>query len=367
MQARKILYIVTQSDWGGAQKYVYDLATNLPEGYIPVVVCGGNGKLIDRLERKGVLVIRARRLLRRIDPLYDIAAYFEIKRILKIIRPDIVHLNSTKAEILGGLAARRVRAPHIIFTAHGYVVNEQMPEWQKKFYVGLERYASKMMHRIICVSKLDRFTAFFYRMADFSKMSVIHNGISRFRIKRKPNKKLTIVTVANMYPNKGYLTLLKAIKRLNREGLEARYLFVGDGKQRMEIEDYITRYNLKNIKLLGFRHDIKSVLSLADIFVLASYKEGLPYVVLEAMMAGLPVVATKVGGIPEIITEDEDGLLVPPMRYKLLAKAIMKLACDRKLRKKIGRSARRKVIEQFSKRKMLESTYGLYEAMMGKK
>jgi len=363
----KIVYIITQSEWGGAQKYVYDLATNLPEGYIPIVVCGGNGKLVDRLGRKGVLVIRLRRLLRRINPLYDIAAYFEIKRIIKIIKPDLVHLNSTKAEIIGGLAARRTRVPHIIFTAHGYVVNERMPEWQKKFYVGLERYASKMMHRIICVSKLDRFTAFFYRMADFSKISVIHNGISRFRIVKQSSKILTIVTVANMYPNKGYLTLLKAIKRLNREGLEAKYIFVGDGKQRTEIEDYIARYKLKNIKLLGFRHDIKSVLAMADIFILASYKEGLPYVVLEAMMAGLPVVATKVGGIPEIITENEDGLLVSPMRYKLLASAIMKLACDRKLRIKIGSSARQKVIEQFSKRKMLDSTYALYAAMLERK
>jgi glycosyltransferase involved in cell wall biosynthesis len=366
MQGTKVLYIVTQSDWGGAQKYVYDLASNLPKGYIPVVVCGGNGKLIDRLERKGVLVIRARRLLRRIDPLYDVAAYFEIKRILRIIRPDIVHLNSTKAEVIGGLAARRERVPHIIFTAHGYVVNEQMPEWKKTIYVRLERYASKMMHRIICVSKLDRFTAFFYRMADFSKISVIHNGIGQFKISKRTGDKLTIVTVANMYPNKGYLTLLKAIRRLNREGLEARYIFAGDGKQRAEIEGYIARYNLKNIKLLGFRHSIKSVLALGDIFVLASYKEGLPFVVLEAMMAGLPVVATKVGGIPEIITEDDDGLLVPPARYKQLAKAIMKLACDRKLRRKIGRSARQKVIEQFSKRKMLDSTYGLYEAMLEK-
>lgn len=365
MQARKILYIITQSEWGGAQKYVYDLATNAPEGYLPIVVCGGKGILIKRLERKGILVIRSKYLTRNIRPAKDILAMLELTRILKLIRPDIVHLNSTKSEVIGGLAARKAHIPKIIFTAHGYVVNEVMPNWQKQIYIKLERYASKMMDRIICVSKLDRFTGFYYRMADFSKMTVIHNGIDRFRIRKIPHRGLNIITVANMYPNKGYLTLLKAIKRLNTTGLDANYIFIGDGKQRGAIEKFIKVNDLSNIKILGFKHNIKSILKKTDIFVLPSYKEGLPYVVLEAMMAGLPVIASKVGGLPEIITHNKDGLLVKPVRSRALSKAIMKLACDSKLRAKIGKRARKKIITQFTKQKMLDSTFALYEAMLG--
>ena len=129
----KILYLITQSEWGGAQRYIFDLATNLPlNRYEISVAAGGNQKLHTKLDEKNIKSYKLKNLVREINPIKDLKAYFEIKRLLKEVKPDILHLNSSKAGIIGAIASKHAGVKKIIYTVHGFVFNEPMPSWKKQ-------------------------------------------------------------------------------------------------------------------------------------------------------------------------------------------------------------------------------------------
>jgi len=325
---QKILYIVTQSEWGGAQRYIFDLATNIQKGqeYTAHVAAGGNGQLFTLLEQKNIAVTRLKYLTRPISPMADIRAYFELKRLLAHINPDIVHLNSSKAGFLGSLAGSRVGAKKIIYTAHGFVFNEPLPGFQKRLYKEIELASSKRMHKIIAVSEFDRETGIKAGMKQ-EKLVTIHNGIDAniqflgqetarsFLATKIPNyqtaKTPLVGCVANFYATKGLDVLIKAMAKI-----DATLIIIGNGSLRSKFEKLIKQLNLKNkVFMPGGTETFSEAapyLKAFDLFVLPSRKEGLPYTLLEAMAARVPVVATAVGGVPEIITDRQNGYLVNP-------------------------------------------------------
>ena len=156
-QTTRILYLITQSEFGGAQRYIFDLATNLPaEKYQIAVAAGSNEELFSRLREYNIKTYRLKNLIREINPLKDLTAYFEIKKLLKEIKPDILHLNSSKAGVIGAMAGRHIGIKKIIYTVHGFVFNEPLPKWKKLFYLITEKFSARYKDKLICVSEFDR-------------------------------------------------------------------------------------------------------------------------------------------------------------------------------------------------------------------
>ncbi len=320
----KILYIITQSEWGGAQRYVFDLAINLQksQGHEITVATGGNGQLFDRLEAKKLTTVRLKHLVRSISPMADLRAYFEIKKLLHHTNPDIVHLNSSKVGLLGSLAAARVGIKKIIYTAHGFVFNEPLPFWKKWLYKKIELASSKHVNKIITVSDYDRRTGIKAGINPY-KLITIHNGIDpkiNFLTKNEARTKFfntpihpfthspLIGCIANFYPTKGLDILIQAMKNI-----DASLVIIGEGREEKKLKLQVISYKLQEkIFFLGHVDNASQYLKAFDLFVLPSRKEGLSYTLLEAVAAGVPIVATAVGGTPEVITDRVNGYLAEP-------------------------------------------------------
>ncbi|MDZ4385044.1 MAG: glycosyltransferase family 4 protein [Candidatus Moranbacteria bacterium] len=364
MKKAKILYIITQSDWGGAQKYVFDLANGLKGEFEVSVAFGGKGRLGDRLQAIGIRTHRLENLVREIHLWKDFLGFWEIYRLIRKERPDIVHTNSSKAEILGNIAARLAGVERVVFTAHGFVFNEDLGFWKKTFFIFWERLAGLFATRIICVSDFDRKSALKNKISPARKLCVIHNGIeipagNLARVERA-GRKIIIGTIANFYYNKGLEFLVQAAAELNKKFPNLEFRVAGDGGERRNIEDAIKKQRLQNFKLLGFQEEQYDFLRQLDIFVLPSLKEGLPYALLEALSLGVPAVASKVGGIPEIISDGENGFLVEPKNSKMLAEKINLLLGDERLKAEFSRSGREKIQAEFSLGRMLARTQEAY-------
>lgn len=370
---RKILYVITQSEWGGAQRYVLDLATAFKDEFSVAIACGGEGPLIARARSAGIKTFALTHLIRPIRPWEDYRAVRELRWLIRRMRPDVVHTNSTKAEIVGNLAARLEHVP-VVFTAHGFVLNEPMSRAKRFAYAWVERLANRRTARIICVSDCDRATGIRFRIAPEGKLTTIHNGVDRFdeignhAITGVGEKTEPVVgTVASLCANKGYAHLLNAVSILGARDMRPPFRIVGEGEMRPLLEEIVRKKHLANVELVGFRADpIREMIDF-DIFVLSSLKEGFPYVILEAMAAGLPIVATRVGGIPEAVIEGKGGFLVDPGDAKGLASKIAALIGSPELRRSMGEFNRTRVREEFSIERMISQTRKVYDDVRERK
>ncbi len=366
----KILYIVTQSEWGGAQHYIFDLATNLPqEKYEVMVAAGGNEELYSKLNKHGIKNYKLKHLIREISPLEDIKAYFEIKKLINELKPDVLHLNSSKAGVIGAIAGKHAKVKKIIYTVHGFVFNEPMSNLQKNIYTFAEKFSARYKDKLICVSEFDRQAGIKNKIAPENKLITINNGIEPIDFLNKviarqkldlPPDKIVIGTIANFYETKGLTYLISAAKEITKQFPDIIFRLIGFGQLEKELKLKIRGLNLQNNFFLSKVLDAKKYLNAFDIFVLPSIKEGFPYAILEAMRAGLPIVATKVGGIPEMLKNETNGLLVEPFSPSDLATKITRLLKDNVLAVKIGRQAKIDVENYFSLEKMVERTKKIY-------
>lgn len=374
---KKILYIITQSEWGGAQKYIYDLATRLSGQFEVAVACGAGGPLVPKLKAKNIKVFVLKNLVRPINPFRDFLAFFEIYKLIKREKPDIVHTNSSKAEILGNLAARLARVPKIIFTAHGFVFNESIHRFKKKIFIWFERLAGKWADKIIAVSEFDRQSAILEKVVSPEKIVTIHHGLDLefFRnfktdtaAKREelglPADAPVVGAVANFYRTKGLEYFIGAAAVISQKLPESRFIIVGEGKLRSALERQIQKFGLEEkIILTGFREDALEILATMDIFVQPSLKEGLPFSLLEAGALGRPVVATTVGGVPEIIKNNENGILISPADSQSLFQSILTLLQNKKMAETFGQKIKEKVFKDFDLSKTIQQTAELYRPL----
>ena len=301
----KILYIITKANWGGAQKYVYDLATGTQEaGHTVVVAYGEPGALVEKLETTGIRTMRTPSLARDLGFAREFAALRELARVMRAEHPTVVHLNSSKAGALGALAARLARVPRIVFTAHGWPFREERTFlWRAFAFFG--SYATALLsHAVIVVSKSDLTAGRRMPFAAY-KMHLIYNGIDLHAalgsgdvIRRAfPLGVRILGTVGELTANKNHMAL---VERAHREP-ELFVAIVGEGELRGALEAKIKAYGLESrVKLFGFM-PAAEVLRGFDTFALPSKKEGLPYALIEARAAGLPLDAARVGGVPEIL------------------------------------------------------------------
>jgi len=370
---RKIIYLITKGFWGGAQRYVFDLATSLPaEQFEVLVALGEPGELGAKLEQAGIRTMTIPHLNRDVKIWSDFKTFFALLKILKTERPDIIHLNSSKAAGLAALAGRLAFVPQIIFTAHGWAFNEERPRWQKKIIAFFHWLTIILCHQTIAVSQVTLNQAKNWPLVN-NKLKLIYNGLTEpvFYSRLEARKKLMpdlspdtvwLGTIAELHRNKGLDILIEAFARLAPDYSNLNLLIIGEGEEREHLAMQIARHHLINrIHLLGQVPEGARYLKAFDIFTLPSRTEALPYAVLEAGLAGLPVVTSRVGGIPEIIKNGETGLLVPPADPAALAGALKTLLPERYRESTLGRHLKTSVQQNFSRAQMLAQTLALYQ------
>ncbi len=370
---KKVLFLITKGNFGGAQRYVFDLATGLGADFEPVVLLGEGSALETRLKEKGVRVIKLESLQRNISLKKEAEVLFELLKIFKEERPDVIHLNSSKIGGLGAFAGRISKVKNIIFTAHGWAFNENRPGTQKliiKFFIWLTIIFS---HKTIAVSeqiKRDIENLPFVS----KKIEVINNGTSEIEYKTKaearkflfpdaPKTATWIGTMSELHHIKGLSHMIRAMKSVLHQH-KAVFVVMGEGEERKNLENLIRGEGVENfVKLVGYVENAPQYLKAFDIFTLTSLSEAMPLALLEAGMAGIPSIASDVGGIPEIIDDGKNGLLIEPRDILNLARAIDFLIEKKKERDLMGKNLKEKVQKEFIKEKTIQKTVALYEAI----
>ncbi len=373
-QKTKIMLAITKGFWGGAQRYVFDLATNLdPEKYDAAVICGEGNELIERLQQKNIRTFQLKNTKRDISAMADMRSFFDLVKILRAEKPDVLHLNSSKMGFLGALAGRAANVPKIIFTAHGFVFNEDRNIFSKFFIWILSWITVLLCHRIIVINEKEKQQTLAMPFVSPKKIVLIYNGVEKTDFLEKEmaraalatlskrhfdNKEIWIGTISELHKNKGLKFAIEAMKNID---LPFKFFIIGGGEEKENLQNLIKKNNLEEkIILTGFLPDAERFLPGFDIFLLTSLKEGLPYTILEAGLAGLPVIASNVGGIPEIITNDVSGILVEAGNIDQIAKSLKNLVLEPQKRDPLGTNLKQKVEKDFSLHKMISETEEIY-------
>lgn len=369
---KRVVHLITKGEpFGGAQHYLHTLATHLPkETFESIVLCGTGDELKNRLIEKGVSVETIPHLSRNINPLSEVRAFLTLTKKLKELRPDILHTNSSKAGLLGALAGRLARVPRIIFTGHGWSSNEGRPWIIRKFFLCLHWATILLSDRTICVSKKTKNDVSGLRSVR-NKTCVVYNGMSAFDMEEKNTARiffktkyptsdtemLWLGTISELHPNKGLDLLIEALARIT---VPFQFFIIGEGEERENLEQLIKDHRLEHkVFLVGKIPNAKKYLKAFDIFTLTSRTEALPYTILEAGYAGLPVLASRVGGIPEIITNGENGVLVRPNSEEIY-QALGHLFSQTNKRAEYGTKLKTKVEKEFSLETQISQTIKVY-------
>lgn len=364
----KIVYVITRSDvMGGASVHLLDLVRGVQEaGHEVYILVGGHGVFQARAKANHLSCISLRHMVRQISPANDWRGYFELKEIVSKIKPDILHLHSSKAGILGRLVAKRLNIP-VVFTVHGWSFTEGVSNKRRLVYKLIERFMANFADKIITVSNYDRKLALDLGVGNEKLLTTIHNGIpdSHRKIKRDRSfdHVIKLIMVARFEAPKNHDALLTALARLKH--LPWIIEFVGDGPTMRNMTDLARDYGLaERVKFLGARNDVDTLLEKADIFCLISNWEGLPLTILEAMRAGLPVIASRVGGVPEAVQDGKTGILVDRDDEDALAQAITSLVESESLRIQMGQNGRQRFEKEFTFQTMLQKTMQIYDAVV---
>jgi glycosyltransferase involved in cell wall biosynthesis len=337
----RVFVLVTLGEVGGAQGYVASLLPALAGEYEVIVGAHGGAFVREAAERSGVEFVHLQHLRRPVSPYRDLRGFAELYRLLRRHRPDLLHASSSKAGVIGRLAAAAARVPVRVFTVHGWAFSAHSGA-ASGLYRWADRIAGRATTATVCVSQRERADGLRARTCRADRTVVIPNAVDVDAYPQAPLERDVprLISVGRLAAPKDWSTLLYALAALEPETF-AELMIVGDGPDRERVEDELARSSLRRrVRLLGERDDVPGLLSDADVFVLASRSEGLPLSVIEAMAAGLPVVASDVGGVGELVREGETGLLVPPGDPAALADALRLLLADRGLRRRLGSGGR---------------------------
>jgi len=380
MNRINILYLITKLELGGAQKHVLSLVKNADKNRFNVFLfTSKDGLLLDEAFLiPGVTIYCSRFLDRPINFFKDILAFFEIVFYLKYKNIKIIHTHSSKAGILGRLAAKFANIPIVIHTVHGWSFNDYQPYFIRKIYVLLERIVAFFSDVIIVVSSYDRQKGLSNAIGSKEKYLVIPYGIDypkfinlesniRKRLGINPDEEV-VGTIACLKPQKAPSDFIKVCSHISNLLPKVKFLLVGDGILKKKIIKLIKGYNLSHkVIMTGWCRNVSEILSVIDVFVLTSLWEGVPISVLEAMAASKPVVVTRTGGIEEIIRDGENGYLVFPRDILNMVKIVQGLLVDKELRLKVGRNAKFSLGDSFLIERMIKDNLAIYERLIVKK
>ena len=357
--------MLTRSDTiAGAEVHVRDLAKALKaRGHEATVLVGGNGPFCEDLRRNEIPYRALPMLMRPIDPFRDALALVQIRRHLKELQPDLVATHSSKAGVLGRLAARSLGLP-VTFTAHGWAFTPGVSPSAAALYRVVERLAAPFASRIITVAHHDRELALREHVGRADQITTIHYGIPAIadalhaQPERDPPR---IVMIARFDVQKDHETLFRALANL--QALEWTLELLGDGPNEAQTRAMAQHLGIADrVQFSGLRGDVAERLARAQILVLMSHYEGFPISILEGMRAGLPVIASDVAGVRESVEDGRTGLLVPRRDVASSKLALERLISSGAIRREMGAAGQKRFEENFTFDKMVDSTIAVYRA-----
>lgn len=360
----RVLLVITLAEQGGAQSHVETLLRGLNECFDLHLCHGGEGYLSEVAAQLGIPVYRAAALQQPLSMAADIKAFTQLIRVIDCIRPDLVHAHSSKAGLLSRAAARWLRVP-CVFTAHGWAFTEGAPWLQRTIGIIAEWLIGRLGHPVIAVSAYDSWLATRGRVLPSGRIRVVRNAIPEDTHRSEPGRQspVRIVMVARFAHPKDHLSVLRALSRCQDSDWEL--LFAGDGPLLRRAQEEAETLSISGrVRFLGARSDVPQVLSDCQIFILMSNYEGLPISIIEAMRAGLPVIASDVGGVSELVEDGVTGFLVPPRDVCALKMQVDALLQRPDLRLLFGNQARAKYERQFRVDRMLDEISTAYRDIL---
>ena len=359
----RIVQLITgTTTFGGAEAHVRDLAIGLRgRGHECIVLGPCEGLLVDQLRSKGIPVVGIPALKKRIHPYWDLLSLFQVIVALWRLRPDVMAMHTSKAGFIGRVAARVLGIPSF-FTPHGLsFVNRQNGKliW---FRLATERVALLLGSTMIAVCDAERKIAINYLKIQESAIATIHNCLPDLCLTQKPDPNRVVITmIARFDLQKDHATLFRALATL--VDLEWELQLCGAGPMQSSAKALVEEYGLSSrVTFVNECPDTPRMLAQSNIFALTSNFEAFPISILEAMRAGLPVIATDVGGVCEAVVDRDNGFLVRPRDAAQLADRLALLIGSAGLRRSMGSRSRRRFREQFEWWSMLDKTEGLYAA-----
>jgi len=363
----RVVYVSTRSDTiGGSTVHIRDVALAMKRrGHDPHVLGGGDGPFADDVREHGLPYHPLRHLTRSVRPHRDVAALSELRRQLVALRPKLVSLHTAKAGFVGRLAARGMGVP-VVYTPHGWPFTPGVPAAAAAAYAALERIAAPLADRIVNVCDFERDIALAHRIGRIDQQVVVHNGMpdvpQEFRSDptRQPPR---LAMVARFEPQKDHDTLLRALTTCLDLPWELQ--LIGDGPLQGACRERAAALGLGDrVVFAGARRDVAELLSQSQVFVLSTRWEGFPRSILEAMRAGLPVVASAVGGVHEAVADGRSGFVVPSRADTPLAERLRTLLGDPALRARLGEEGRRRYEARFTFEAMLARTLEVYATLV---
>lgn len=380
----RVLHIITRLDKGGSADNTLLSVLGLNKEVFKVDLLSGktnfpSPKLIQLKEQNLIQSKEIGQLVRAIHPFKDIIALSQLYQYIKKGRYDIVHTHSSKAGLLGRLAARMAGVKHIIHTPHGHIFYGYYGRCLSFMFIILERWAARFTEKIITLTNAGKEEHVQYKIAPAHKFITIHSGLELGSLQPSDTKNdvakefnidksdKLIGTVARLVPIKGHEFLLKAAPLVLQHYPNTTFLLIGDGPLRKKLENLAQQLNFfDKIVFSGMREDIPRLLNAIDIFVLPSLNEGMGRVLIEAMVLAKPIVATRVGGVPDVVEDGSSGLLVPPADPDALADAICTIMKNPALASKLASHAAIRS-QKFSHTEMIRQLENLYKSVMSSK
>ncbi|CDR66444.1 glycosyltransferase family 4 protein [Staphylococcus schweitzeri] len=381
----KIIYCITKADNGGAQTHLIQLANHFCLHHDVYVIVGDRGLMIEQLDARAKVVV-IEHLVGPIDIKKDILAIKALAQFFSKVQPDVIHLHSSKAGTVGRIAhlISKSRGARVIFTAHGWAFTEGVKPVKKFIYLMIEKLMSRITDSIICVSKFDEELAMKYRFNQL-KLTTIHNGIADISVVKQALTNETqesmvdvggapvnqydvhverslqhqFVMIARFAYPKLQQNLIAAIAILKSQYRKhAHFTFIGDGLTLNDCKQQVTQAGLDNdVTFLGNVINASNLLSQYDTFVLISKHEGLPISIIEAMATGLPVIASRVGGITELVTNN--GVCVKNNRPETIAKVLAEYLTGDDY-DALSNQSRKRYLECFTEEKMIKEVEDVY-------
>ncbi|MBU2234834.1 MAG: glycosyltransferase family 4 protein [Proteobacteria bacterium] len=391
----KVIHVITRFDKGGSAENTFITVRGLDKARYDVVFIKGEGASprgdsgdleteaveanIVAAREHHVRLICLRHLVRDLHPFSDMAAFFSLIRIIGREKPHIVHTHTSKAGILGRWAAYFCRVPIIVHTPHGHVFWGYFNPWQTRLFILLERWTGRITNAIVTLTPQEKEDHLRFHIAPEEKFTVIHSGVDLgtfLAARSQPaetkallgiSPEMTVVgTVGRLTAVKDQDVLLRATSELNRQGEKIFLVLLGDGELRLDLEQLTIRLGIAGyVRFLGWRPDVARIMAVCDIFCLPSRNEGMGKVLVEAMAMGIPIIASNIGGIKDIVRPEENGLLVPVGDAAAWAEAISRLCRDPERRRRMG-DAGRQMAPRYSSEEMVKMIDQLYGKLLNR-
>ncbi len=381
----QVCHIITRLIVGGAQENTILTCQGLHErGWRVTLITGPEsgpeGQLLEEARRGGYEVIVLPSMIRAIHPLKDHRGYMDLVDLLSRLRPDVVHTHSSKAGILGRLAARAAGVPHVVHTIHGMSFNRTQAWWTQALYRYLERMAARRTDRIITVADAMIDQSVEGGIALREKFRTVYSGMrtewfdparyDRSAVRRAwgfDDEHVVVGTIARLFQNKGYEQLIPAMADAAAARPEVRFVWVGDGAQRAEYEAELEYRGLqRKTYLTGLVEptEVGRMIAGMDVLVHASQWEGLPRAAVQALLMGVPVVSFDIDGAPEVVIPGKTGVLVGLNDTAGLAAAVVMLAGDRDMRARFGQAGRELCLRRFDWKHMVQQIEKVYSELL---